>query len=107
MTFDAAYVAEDVGSYKPDPRNFDYMLDNLARLDVAPAQILHVAESMFHDHGPANAAGLSNCWIYRRHNDEGFGATMTPETMPRYDMMFHSMADLVEAHKAELNNGSA
>ncbi|SEK78357.1 putative hydrolase of the HAD superfamily [Roseovarius nanhaiticus] len=100
--FTAVYVAEDVGSYKPDPRNFDYMLEQLARLGLTRGDILHTAESMFHDHGPANRHGLANCWIYRRHDKEGFGATMNPGDMPRYDMMFHSMADLVEAHRAEL-----
>ncbi len=101
--FHAIYTAEDAGSYKPAQRNFDYMLTNLARMGIGKSDILHTAESMFHDHGPANLAGLSNCWIYRRHADTGFGATMTPKDMPRYDLMYHSMADLVEAHKAELS----
>ena len=100
--FAATYVAEDIGSYKPDPRNFDYMLEHLARLGIGKDDILHTAESMFHDHGPANRHGLANCWIYRRHDKEGFGATMNPGEMPRYDMMFHSMADLVKAHRAEM-----
>ncbi|MBT6437870.1 MAG: haloacid dehalogenase, partial [Rhodobacteraceae bacterium] len=58
---------------------------------------------MFHDHAPANHCGLSNCWIYRRHGQEGFGATMNPGPMPSYDMVFNSMAELVEAHKAEMD----
>lgn len=102
VNFDAVYTAEDAGSYKPAPRNFDYMLANLARMGVEKGDILHTAESMFHDHGPANQHGLANCWIYRRHDKQGFGATMNPGEMPRYDMMFHSMADLVKAHQAEL-----
>jgi 2-haloalkanoic acid dehalogenase type II len=100
--FHVAFTAEDAGSYKPNPRNFDYMLAGLARLGIQKDQILHTAESMFHDHGPANAAGLAGCWIYRRHNDDGFGATMNPGEMPHYDLMYHSMADLVAAHKAEV-----
>lgn len=99
--FDATYLAEDIGSYKPAIRNFDYMLEHLGRLGIDAKDILHTAESMFHDHGPANKCGLSNCWIYRRHDQQGFGATMNPGDMPRYDLMFHSMADLVEAHRAE------
>jgi len=105
VEFDAAYLAHDIGSYKPAPRNFNYMLENLARRGIEKGDILHVAESMFHDHAPANAAGLANCWIYRRHDQQGFGATMTPGDMPRYDMMFHSMAELVKAHQAELAAG--
>lgn len=99
--FTATFVAGDIGSYKPDLRNFDYMLTNLERMGIAQSDILHVAESMFHDHGPANAKGLANCWIYRRHDKEGFGATMNPGEMPRYDLQFTSMAELVAAHKAE------
>ena len=101
VAFDAICVAEDIGSYKPSPRNFDYMLEALSRRGIAPDRILHVAESLFHDHGPANAAGLRSAWIHRRHADKGFGATMDPGTMPRYDFRFESMAALVEAHRAE------
>ena len=99
--FHIAYTAEDVGSYKPSPRNFEYMLENLKRLGIEKHEILHTAESMFHDHAPANAFGLANCWIYRRHDRQGFGATMRPEEMPRYDTVFNSMAELVAAHRAE------
>ncbi|MEM6323071.1 MAG: haloacid dehalogenase type II [Pseudomonadota bacterium] len=101
LVFDAAYLAGDIGSYKPAARNFDYMLAALARMGIAKGDILHTAESMFHDHAPANDAGLANCWIYRRHAQEGFGATMPPGEMPRYDFCFHSMADLAAAHRAE------
>ncbi|MDO5756595.1 MAG: haloacid dehalogenase type II [Rhodobacterales bacterium] len=100
--FAATYLAEDIGSYKPDSRNFDYMLVQAARLGLAPGDILHTAESMFHDHAPANRHGLANCWIYRRHDKDGFGATMEPSDMPSYDLMFHSLAELVEAHRTEL-----
>lgn len=102
VDFDAVYAAEDIGSYKPDLRNFEYMLDNIATLGVKKAEILHTAESMFHDHAPANKIGLRSAWIYRRHAEQGFGATMTPSQMPKYDFVFNSMADLVKAHQAEL-----
>mgnify|MGYP002037429079 FL=1 len=105
VQFDAVYTAEDIGSYKPSPHNFEYMLENLARLGIAKEEILHTAESMFHDHGPANEFGLANCWIYRRHNQEGFGATMNPGDMPSYDVVFNSMTELVAAHKAEVGFG--
>ncbi|MBY6163914.1 haloacid dehalogenase type II [Mameliella alba] len=100
--FDGVYTAEDVGSYKPADRNFDYMLETLARQGIQKHDILHTAESMFHDHAPANKHGLRNCWIYRRHDKEGFGATMNPGDMPTYDFRFNSMMDMVRAHQAEL-----
>ncbi|RVU15315.1 haloacid dehalogenase type II [Methylobacterium oryzihabitans] len=101
VAFDAVYTAEDIGAYKPSPRNFDYMLRKLKGLGVRKDQILHTAESLFHDHKPANAAGLASCWIHRRHGDEGFGATMNPGAMPRYDFRFTGMAELAAAHRAE------
>lgn len=100
--FDGVYTAEDIGSYKPADRNFDYMLETLERQGIQKSEILHTAESMFHDHAPANKHGLKNCWIYRRHDKEGFGATMNPGDMPTYDFRFDSMADLVKAHQQEL-----
>ena len=102
VEFDAIYTAEDVGSYKPSDRNFDYMLDKIKTLGVEKADILHTAESMFHDHGPANRHSLASCWIYRRYEQEGFGATMNPGDMPKYDFCFNSMADLVRAHQEAL-----
>ena len=102
--FDAIYTAEDIGSYKPSSRNFTYMIDNLKRMGCNQHDILHVAESMFHDHAPANQFGLANCWIYRRHDKKGFGATMDPGNMPSYDAVFHTMSDLVDAHRDEINN---
>ena len=102
VAFDAIYTAEDIGSYKPESLNFDYMLANLATLGVKPSEVLHTAESLFHDHVPGNKAGVASAWIYRRHADKGFGATMDPGTMPRIDFKFTSMADLVKAHQEQL-----
>ncbi len=99
IAFDAIYTAEDCGSYKPSSRNFDYMHAKLESLGIKKGRILHTAESLFHDHAPANAHGLASCWIYRRRGQEGSGATMTPAHAPRYDFRFDSLADLVKAHR--------
>lgn len=105
VEFDAIYAAEDIGSYKPAERNFEYMITMLETHGLQPEDILHTAESMFHDHKPANAAGLASAWIYRRHDETGFGATMNPGDMPHYDFRFNSMADMVKAHQDELRDG--
>ncbi len=104
VEFDAIYSAEDCGSYKPSEQNFDYMLDKLKSLGIEKGDILHTAESMFHDHVPANQHGLSNCRIHRRHDKEGFGATQHPITMPKYDFQFNGMLEMVKAHQVELND---
>ena len=58
VEFTAVYTAEEIGSYKPDPRNFRYLLDRLAEAGHQPGDILHVAQSLYHDHVPANRCGL-------------------------------------------------
>jgi 2-haloacid dehalogenase len=102
VDFDAVYTAEDCGSYKPAARNFEYMFAKLKTLGIEKSQILHTAESLFHDHGPANEQGLTSCWIHRRHDKEGSGATMALAQQPRYDFRFESLGDLVKAHQAAL-----
>lgn len=104
VEFDAVYTAEDIGSYKPDDRNFEYMLAHIGDLGLAKRDILHTAESLFHDHVPAKKHGLANCWIYRRHAQQGFGATMDPGKKPKVDFQFHSLAELAKAHQEELRN---
>ena len=102
VEFDAIITAEDVGSYKPSPRNFEYMLEKLGERGIRKEKILHTAESLFHDHKPANEFGLASCWIYRRDGQEGFGATMNPGQQPKIDFRFNNMAGLVKAHQEAL-----
>ena len=100
VVFDAVHTAEDIGSYKPDPRNFRFLLDRCAEQGIGREEILHVAQSLYHDHGPANDAGIASCWIDRRAGRPG-GATKTPAQAPRYGWRFGSLAELVSAVQAE------
>ena len=103
VRFDAIYTAQDVGAYKPSPRNFEFMLERLAAdFGVGPKDILHTAQSLFHDHAPANRIGLASAWIDRRHDNKGWGATMPPPGTPRYDFRFEGMAPMVTAHQEEM-----
>jgi 2-haloacid dehalogenase len=104
VEFDAIYTAEDIGTYKPDDRNFEYMLRHIGGLGLEKRDVLHTAESLFHDHVPARKHGIANCWIYRRHAQQGFGATRDPGQRPAVDFRFNSMADLAKAHQEELRN---
>lgn len=104
VTFDAVYTAEDVGSYKPDPANFDYLLAHVGRdLGVRPDGVLHTAQSLFHDHGPARDAGLANVWIDRQHlsTSGAWGATAAVSTRPEHDFLFFSMEEFAAAVRAE------
>jgi 2-haloacid dehalogenase len=103
VAFDAIYTAEDIGSYKPDPRNFAYLLDHLAaEFGFGRGDVLHTAQSLFHDHVPAEAAGLARAWIDRRHGKAGSGATQLPDVLPRVDFQFRSLGELAQAHREAL-----
>ncbi|MEJ1975363.1 MAG: haloacid dehalogenase type II [Acetobacteraceae bacterium] len=102
VEFDAIYTAQDIGSYKPDIANFHYLLKHLDQRGVPQADILHTAQSLFHDHGPAKQIGLPSAWIDRRHEQAGWGATMPPPDGRLYDFRFTSMADMVKAHQEDL-----
>jgi 2-haloacid dehalogenase len=94
VNFHAIYTAQDICSYKPDPRNFAYLIAHLAADGYQKSDILHVAQSLFHDHAPANSIGLASAWIDRRHNVAGLGATASPPADVRYDFRFESLAAL-------------
>ena len=102
VEFDHVYTAQDIGSYKPDLRNFEYMLAELAKAGIRKDQILHTAQSLFHDHQPANRVGLASAWIDRRAGMAGSGATMPLENMPHFDFRFTSMGEMAKAHQEAL-----
>jgi 2-haloacid dehalogenase len=97
VTFDAIVTAEDVGSYKPRMGHFDRLFVEIERLGVARDQLVHVAESLFHDHQPAAALGLPSVWIHRRHDKGGAGATASPAGDVTPTWRFTSMADFADA----------
>ncbi|KAK5036478.1 hypothetical protein LTS07_002205 [Exophiala sideris] len=66
VDFFRAYTAQDIGSYKPDLRNFEYLMKHVKEEAGADkGEILHVAQSIFHDQRPAKKVGLSSVWINR------------------------------------------
>jgi 2-haloacid dehalogenase len=101
VKFTSVLTAEDVGSYKPDPRNFDALTAEARRQGVAEGRLLHVAQSLFHDHMPARRAGLPTAWINRRHDRPGWGATPEPSAPVTPDWEFPSMSAFAAAAAAE------
>ena len=85
--FHTVITAEQVGSYKPSLVNFRYAIDTLGG---DPARIVHVAQSLYHDIGPAKKLGLQTVWVNRRLGREGPGATPPAEAQP--DLEFPSLA---------------
>ncbi|MDR3097861.1 MAG: haloacid dehalogenase type II [Paraburkholderia sp.] len=105
VDFDAIVTAEDVGSYKPSHRNFEYLFATLATMGIRKDDTLHIADSMYHDHQPASELQLRSCWIHRRHEQRGFGATAKTWAEPPVEYKFTSMAQLVKAHHEDLAAG--
>jgi 2-haloacid dehalogenase len=97
VEFTSIITAQDVGSYKPSQRNFDALTSEAARLGIGPGKLLHVAQSLFHDHVPAKRAGLPTVWINRRHDRPGWGATPAPPAPVTPDWEFPSMAAFAAA----------
>ncbi len=77
--FDSVTTAEAVGSYKPSTNNF---LRALESIGGNPENILHVAQSRYHDVAPAKSLGLKTVWVDRRYNKTGAGATSASEAIP-------------------------
>ncbi|MEP6638171.1 MAG: haloacid dehalogenase type II [Chloroflexota bacterium] len=94
-TFDWVITAQTARSYKPDPHNFEVAFE---RIGLPPDRILHVAQSLFHDHVPARRLGLTTVWIDRRRDRAGFGATPPADAAP--DATFTDMASFAAAAMA-------
>ena len=97
VAFDWVVTAETARSYKPGPAGFELAF---ATIPAPRERILHVAQSLFHDHAPAKQLGLATVWIDRRHDRPGAGATPLAQATP--DATFPSMrafADAVSARR--------
>lgn len=104
VTFTSIITAQDVGSYKPSLNNFAALDAEVKRLGIAEGKLLHVAQSLFHDHVPAKAVGLPTVWINRRHENPGWGATPQPPAEVTPDWTFTSMAAFADAIEAAFDN---
>ncbi len=88
VRFNAVVTSRQVGSYKPDLRNFNAAA---SRMGVAKEAWLHVAESLYHDVGPANRLGIASVWVNRA--DRG-GGTRATDAAP--DLVVPDLAELAQ-----------
>ena len=95
VTFHPVVTAQQVGGYKPSHRNFHVAFE---RLGLPRDQILHVAQSLFHDHVPAKELGLSTVWVDRRQGQGGAGATKPANATP--DLVVPDLATLASLTQA-------
>lgn len=97
------------GAYKPANANFDYLLTGLGELGYSPStDIVHVAQSLFHDHGPAERFGIDRVWIDRQRLSEGgdWGATARLDHIPSVDFTYFTMAEFADAVDASFRDDS-
>ena len=99
--FQEKISCDKVGVNKPSPRVFEYVLDKLAPAGVGKRDILHTAQSQYHDIAPASALGFATMWIERRHGKDGFGATIRPEEVVTPTFHATGMADFVRQVREE------
>ena len=104
--FAAIITAEDVGAYKPADNHFRALNATLTDLGLARSALLHVAQSLFHDHVPARREGLPSVWINRRHDHAGWGATPEPAGDWSYDLEFRSMEEFAAAVTSAFGAGA-
>jgi 2-haloacid dehalogenase len=95
VSFDPVVTAQQTRRYKPNPRGFELAFE---RIGLPPSRILHVAQSLFHDHVPAKRLGLSTVWVDRRGGRAGSGATPPATAEPNLVVPdLRTLADLAIA----------
>lgn len=100
--FDDAVTMDEAECGKPDPRFFAYNRGRQSAFGYRKAEILHVAQSQYHDIGVAQSLGYRTCWIERRQGKKGFGATPAVDALTTPDFHFSTLAALADAVDAEL-----
>jgi 2-haloacid dehalogenase len=91
VRFDWIVTAAQARNYKPSHKNFELAFK---RIDVPRDRVLHVAQSLYHDHVPAKELGMTTVWVNRRHDRPGAGATPPAEATP--DLTVPDMSSLAE-----------
>lgn len=108
VEFDGIYTAQDIGSYKPARANFQFMIEKMDRdFGIKKEEILHTAQSLFHDHVPAQQFGLTSAWIDRQLLAEQgkWGATAPVKEHPKVAFRFTSMIEMANAVKKSMHSG--
>lgn len=95
--FDDSVTCDETGVAKPDPLFFAYNRGRQAANGYKFSDILHVAQSQYHDIGIAKALGYTTCWIERRQGLSGFGGTPEPEQVTTPDFHFPTLKALADA----------
>jgi 2-haloacid dehalogenase len=79
VPFDWVVTAEQARAYKPSHTVFELALE---KVGYPRGEILHVAQSVYHDIIPAKSLGLATVWVNRRTGKAGSGATLPASAKP-------------------------
>ncbi len=105
--FHDSVTCDETGCAKPDPRFFAFNKGRQSAHGFRQSEILHVAQSQYHDIGVAKAEGYTTCWIERRQGLKGFGGTPDPKVLTKPDFHFSTLKQLADAVDAELDTSRA
>ena len=100
--FDDTVCCDETGVAKPDPQFFAYNRGRQAAFGCKFHEILHTAQSQYHDIGIATELGYATCWIERRRGQEGFGGTPSPAKVTAPTFCYSTLAALADAVEVEL-----
>ena len=100
--FDDTVCCDETGVAKPDPQFFAYNRGRQAAFGFKFHEILHTAQSQYHDIGIATELGYATCWIERRRGQEGFGGTPSPAKVTAPTFCYSTLAALADAVEVEL-----
>ncbi|MFZ5790195.1 MAG: HAD-IA family hydrolase [Pseudomonadota bacterium] len=103
--FHDTVTVDDARAEKPDPQFFAFARGRLSAQGYRLEDILHVAQSQYHDIGVARKLGYTVCWIERRRGMKGFGGTQVVPELTRPDYHFATLAQLADAVEAESRVG--
>jgi putative hydrolase of the HAD superfamily len=95
--FHDSVTADETGVAKPDPQFFAFNKGRQSAFGYKQDEILHVAQSQYHDIGVAKELGYTVCWIERRQGQRGFGGTPEPRRMTTPDFHFSTLEQLADA----------
>jgi putative hydrolase of the HAD superfamily len=94
--FHDTVTVDEARCEKPDPVFFGFTRGRLSVEGYVLEDILHVAQSQYHDIGIARSLGYTVCWIERRKGLKGSGGTLEAKhTKPDYH--FATLAELADA----------
>ena len=91
VEFESVTTARQARCYKPGRAIFQMAL---RRASVAPDQIVHVGQSIYHDVLPAQSFGLATVWVNRPSPRAGIGAVRPASGQP--DLEVPDIATLAE-----------